>query len=79
MDVQGMEKEVLLGCGEVLGKVDFILTEVALVTLYAGQPLFDEMHSLLRDLEFRLVAPLYLNEGKGGRAIEMDVLYGRRS
>jgi FkbM family methyltransferase len=75
IDVQGMEKEVLLGCGGFLGQVDFLLCEVSLVTLYTGQPLFEEMHSFIRDLGYRLVAPLYLNSGKDGRIIEMDVLY----
>lgn len=77
LDVQGMERDVLLGCGEFLARVDFVLCEVPLVRLYAGQPLFDEMHSLLRDLGYRLVAPLHLNQGKGGKFIETDVLYER--
>lgn len=78
LDVQGMEKEVLLGCGAFLGQVDFVLCEVSLVGLYAEQPLFDEMHSFIHDLGYDLVAPLYLNKGKEGRFIEMDVLYTRR-
>jgi FkbM family methyltransferase len=77
MDVQGMEREVLLGCGEFLGQVDFILCEVPLVKLYDGQPLFDELHSLIGNLGYGLLAPLYLNKGKGGRFIEMDMLYRR--
>lgn len=77
LDVQSMEKEVLLGCGDFLGQVDFILSEVPLARLYADQPLFDEMHSFISDLGYCLVAPLYLNKGKEGRVIEMDVLYTR--
>ncbi len=77
MDVQGMERQVLLGCGELLNQVDFILCEVPLVRLYDGQPLFEEMHSLIGNLGYGLVAPLYLNKGKEGRFIEMDVLYRR--
>ncbi len=77
MDVQGMEREVLLGCGEFLREVDFILSEIPLVTLYDGQPLFDEMHFLIGNLGYGLVAPLYLNKGKEGRFIEMNVLYRR--
>jgi hypothetical protein len=78
LDVQGMEKEVLLGCGGLLGQVDFVLCEVPMVRLYADQPLFYEMHSLIQGFGYNLVAPLYLNKGKGGRHIEMDVLYSRR-
>jgi len=76
--VQGMEKEVLLGCGSFLDQIDLILCELPLVRLYTGQPLFDEMHSFIRNLGYRLVAPLYLNKGKEGRVIEVDVLYAQR-
>lgn len=78
MDVQGMEKEVLAGCGDFLNQVDFILCEAPLVPLYDHQPLFEEMHDFIRDLGYRLVAPLYLNRGKGGKVIEMDVLYEKK-
>jgi FkbM family methyltransferase len=77
LDVQGMEREVLLGCGGLLDQIDFILCELPLVRLYADQPLFDEMHSFIRNLGYRLAAPLYLNKGKEGRVIEVDVLYAR--
>ena len=77
MDVQGMERDVLRGCGKFLGLVDFVLLEVSLVTLYTDQPLFDETHSFVRDLGYRLVAPLYLNKGEAGRIIEMYLLYAR--
>jgi FkbM family methyltransferase len=78
MDVQGMEMEVLLGTGDFLNQVDFILCEVALTPLYDNQPLFDEIHAFIQHRGYSLVAPLYLNRGKGGKIIEMDVLYARR-
>ena len=77
MDVQGMEREVLQGSGTFLSRVDFVLCEMALIRLYQGQPLFDTMHELLKGFGYRLVAPLYLNRGKGGIVIEMDALYAR--
>jgi FkbM family methyltransferase len=78
LDVQGMEKEVLLGSGAFLDQIDFILCELSLMRLYTDQPLFDEMHSFIWNLGYHLVAPLYLNKGKAGRVIEVDVLYARR-
>jgi FkbM family methyltransferase len=79
MDVQGMEMEVLLGGGDFWHQVNFILCEVALAPLYDNQPLFDEIHGFIQHRGYSLVAPLYLNRGKGGKIIEMDVLYARRT
>ena len=78
IDVQGMETDVLLGCKHFLDQVDFILCEVPLVRLYNNQPMFDEMHHFTSQLGYKFVAPLYLNRGKGGRVIEMDVLYQKK-
>lgn len=75
MDVQGMEKEVLLGASRTLERIDFLLYETALVPLYQNQPLFDEMHRFTVDLGYRLRAPLTLNQSRSGIVIEMDVLY----
>ena len=79
LDVQGMDMDVLNGFTASLKHVDFILLEVALVSLYENQPLFDEMHHQTCKLGYTLVAPLSLNRGKGGRIIEMDVLYRQNS
>lgn len=79
LDVQGMEMEVLNGCKASLKHMDFLLVETALVRLYERQPLFDEMHRQIRELGYTLVAPLFLNRGKGGKIIEMDVLYRKTS
>jgi FkbM family methyltransferase len=75
LDVQGMEVDVLTGGLKFLSRVDFILCEAALVPLYNHQPLFDDIHALIHRLGYKLVAPLILNKGKGGRVIEVDLLY----
>jgi FkbM family methyltransferase len=77
MDVQGMEKDVLLGGTNFLRFVEFVLFEVPLVPLYENQPLFDEMHHFMNDMGFKLVAPLGFNEGLNGKIIELDLLYKR--
>jgi FkbM family methyltransferase len=78
LDVQGMEMEVLMGGRQFLSQVDFILCEAALVGLYDDQPLFDDLHALAHRLGYELVAPLILNKGKGGRVIEVDLLYEKK-
>jgi FkbM family methyltransferase len=78
IDVQGMELDVLSGGSHFLDKVDFILCEAALEGLYDNQPLFDEIDHFISRLGYKLIAPLYLNRGKGGRVIEMDVLYQKQ-
>jgi FkbM family methyltransferase len=75
IDVQGMEMEVLKGSVDLLSQIDFILMEVPLDQLYDSQPMFDELHCFTSKLGYKLIAPLFLNKGKKGRIIEMDVLY----
>jgi FkbM family methyltransferase len=79
IDVQGMEMDVLNGCINLLPRIDFIVCEAALVQLYDNQPLFDDIHCLVRSNGYELVAPLFINKGKGGRVIEVDLLYRTKS
>jgi FkbM family methyltransferase len=75
LDVQGFEREVLLGAERLLGSIDYVLLEMAFVQLYVDQPLFDELDDFLRRLNYRLVAPLGFNEGADRTIIEADMLY----
>lgn len=52
IDVQGFEASVIRGGKEVLKKCDIVVVENSFVTLYEGQALFAEIHSLLSDLGF---------------------------
>jgi FkbM family methyltransferase len=78
MDVQGMEKEVLLGSGTALLKItEFVLLEVPFIPLYEHQLLFDDLNDYMRSLGYKLLAPIGMNKGKHGMIIEMDILYRR--
>jgi hypothetical protein len=33
----------------------------------------------MRDCGYELVAPLFINKGEGGRAIEVDLLYRKKA
>lgn len=44
MDVQGFELHVIKGGRETLARADVVITEVAFVELYEGQPSFHDLH-----------------------------------
>lgn len=75
LDVQGFEKNVLLGAAKLLPKIDYIVFEASFASMYQGEALYDEMHSFLKELGFELVAPVGLLEGKNGAILQMDFLY----
>ncbi len=52
MDVQGFEDRVIKGGTKVIAQASVIQIETAFVTLYEGQPLFDDIYRLLSDLGF---------------------------
>lgn len=52
IDTQGYEDRVLTGAQGMLQIVGAIQTELSLVPLYSGQPLFDEMRARIEAMEF---------------------------
>jgi hypothetical protein len=54
LDVQGAERDVLLGAERCLERVQLIEVEVAFNPIYVDQPLFADVDSLLRGHGFRL-------------------------
>lgn len=52
MDVQGYEKEVILGGEKVFAQASVIITEISFVSLYEDQPLADEIKTLLGSMGF---------------------------
>lgn len=77
LDVQGYEKQVLLGAGSFLDKVDYLLFEASFVSMYDGEPLFEEMHEMVRQRGFKLIAPIGYLEVKEAQIVQMDMLYSR--
>lgn len=55
LDTQGNELDILRSCGEFLESVSVIKTEVELIPLYRGQPLFHDVSSFLCARGFELV------------------------
>jgi FkbM family methyltransferase len=54
IDVQGLESEVLRGGQATLRRVQIMILEVSFEELYAGQPLFAEIHALSSQFGFVL-------------------------
>lgn len=79
MDVQGYEKEVLKGASLSLPDIDYILLESSFQPLYEGEPVFEEMHDLLRTLGYTLVAPLGFLESGSLQLLQMDLLYKKKA
>jgi FkbM family methyltransferase len=79
IDTQGYEDRVLTGARGVLQSVIAIQTELSLVPLYSGQPLFDEMRSRIEAMGFVLFAvlPGYVHE-QTGQTLQIDGFFIRR-
>jgi FkbM family methyltransferase len=60
LDVQGFEKEVLLGAKQSLSQVYSAEVELSLIELYRGQPLIGEMLQVLNQLQF---FPVWFSRG----------------
>jgi FkbM family methyltransferase len=53
VDVQGLEDKVIKGGLETFKRASFVLIEMSFIEMYLGQPLFEEVHQLLRQCGFR--------------------------
>ena len=69
LDLQGAELEVLRGSTQVLKNTIAVYTEVALVEMYAGQPLFSDVHSFMQLNDFVLVDHDLVPESMMGDAL----------
>ena len=74
LDCQGAELAVLKGAGPRLRDIRFVFCEVAFDSIYAGAPLFADVHSFLRAAGFAL---RHLGDfaGAAGRVQWGDALY----
>lgn len=77
LDVQGFEKEVLLGCEHLLAKVDYLLFEASFIPMYDGEPTFEEMHEFVKSLGYQIVSPVNMLQTKNLKILQLDMLYKR--
>ena len=79
MDVEGYEKEILLGGQETFKKTSVVFSETSFVPLHEGQPLADEIRSLLGTLGFEYRG--FLGQKKNprtGEALLEDSIFIKR-
>ncbi len=78
LDVQGYEDRVLAGGEATLKKVHALIVETSFRELYQGQLLFDDLHSLLRRLDFRCVGFENVSrERTSGVTLQADAVFLR--
>lgn len=75
LDVQGFEKNVLIGAQKLLAQIDYIVLETSFISMYKNEPLFDEMHSFLKTLGFVLIAPIGIVPSENFVFPQLDMLY----
>lgn len=75
-DVQGYEDRVLMGASRLLERVSVVVLEVSFEQFYAGQPLFDDIYSLMRRNGFFLKGmfdPIY--DANSERQIQCNAIF----
>ncbi len=78
VDVQGFEDKVLAGGKQTFSLARAVIMEVSFVKLYEGQPTFDKLYNLLRDLGFKYCGSLeQKNDKLSGAIISEDSLFVR--
>ena len=77
LDVQGFEREVLLGAANVLKQIDYLIIEMSFRPMYEGEVLFEKMDDFLKDCGFRIVAPLGFLQTNDLQIPQIDFLYQR--
>jgi FkbM family methyltransferase len=78
IDVQGYERQVLDGAGQLLDRIETVQLELSLVPLYQGEPLFAEMLAFMTGKGYSLVAlePGF-SEPRTGRLLQVDAIFHR--
>lgn len=80
MDVQGYEKEVILGGSETFKKASVVFAETSFVPLYTGQPLAEEIRKLLGELGFEYRGALNNKKHpQTGEVLFEDSVFTKRS
>jgi FkbM family methyltransferase len=76
LDVQGYEREALIGCSTLLDRFDDLVVELMLREDRAGQPLAADLIALLRDRGFQLVGIDAIGRRKGS-IVRFDGIFSR--
>lgn len=79
LDVQGYEVPVIRGATAILNRAAIVVVEVCFFRrLYEGQPLFDDIYGVLKDLGFTYMGnPEQHCRKSDGRIVEADAVFER--
>jgi FkbM family methyltransferase len=78
IDTQGYEGEVLKGASRLIPHVQALECELSLVPLYEGQPLIDEMITMIYQMGFRMVGVVPgFSQQETGYAMQIDGMFLR--
>jgi FkbM family methyltransferase len=80
IDVQGYELEVIEGGIDTLRRADWLVVEVSFYELYAGQPLFSQVHARLEEIGFIYRGNIEQYRSKSGdRVLFADAIFQNSS
>lgn len=76
IDVQGFEKNVLIGAQNILKLAKIIIIELSFVELYQGMSKFDEIYDMLKDVGFKYFGSWgQLNDPTDGKPLQQDAIF----
>lgn len=76
IDVQGYEQAVIAGGRKTIGEAAAIIVETSIAGLYEGQPLFEDIFLVLRELGFSYSGNLeQMRSPKDGSILEVDAIF----
>jgi FkbM family methyltransferase len=78
IDVQGLELEVLKGCGSLLDVFNYVYVECSFVELYSNQALAHEVISFLSEKGFNLSGIYNTYHDAKGRSVQADFLFTKK-
>ena len=80
MDVQGYEDHVIKGGSQTLARASVVIAETSFITLYQGQPLYDDIYQMMRFRGFRS-AGMIINgrDPETGEILDSDSIFIRDS
>ncbi len=78
LDVQGTEKDVLLGAAASLPRIGHVQLEMSIEPFYSGEPCFPELDEQMRKLGYKLISigPTLTNPANG-EMLQVDGIYRR--
>ncbi|GEM_PF-1713546 len=79
LDTQGTERDVLEGAAIAFERIDYILSECSLISVYRGEPLIEDQIEWMRNRGFDPISMgLGWSDPQTGHTYQIDILFKRR-